>query len=418
VAGRRVVVIGSGIVGLCAADALASRGFEVTVLERDREFKNACSFGNGGLIVPSHFEPLAQPGMIRTGLKMLLNRESPFGIRGLWQKEVVSWLVQFMAAGTTAHVERCAPILRDMNLGSRRLFEERFINEALRSGYERQGELMVCRTAAGLSAEAHLGEKANKIGLKTRLLNRDELAKFETGINYEAEGAVYFEDDAHLTPATFMPLLRQRVINAGVAVQMGQEVSGFRVENGKVLALRTTQAEVEADEFVVAAGSWTGELVREAGLDLPLLAGKGYGFTVANPPQTPKYPAILTEARVAVTPMQDGVRFVGTMELGLTDDRHVNPARLRGMKRSIGDFYPAFRGDVLQGDAWCGLRPCAPDGMPYLGRSARLPNLTLATGHGMMGMSLGPISGELVAEIISGEKPSIPLALLSPDRYG
>lgn len=413
---KHIVVIGAGIVGLCAADALLRRGFRVTVIERDAQAGEGCSYGNGGLVVPSHFEPLAAPGMVGTGLKMLSRRESPFGFKGLPGLQMAGWIARFLRAANSGHVARCAPVLRDMNLASRALFEERYGN--LEAGYVREGELMICLTTAGLDAEIHLAKKAESLGLRTTVLDRAGLAAFETGIALDAAGAVYFEDDAHLTPSLFMPALRARVIAAGADVRDGVEVRGFRTKDGRVEAALLSEGEAAGDEFVLASGAWTGRLVRGLGLRLPLLAGKGYGFTLKNPPATPRYPAILTEGRVAVTPMRDGVRFVGTMELGLPGTSLVNEARLRGMRSSIAEAYPAFRDVALDATpAWSGLRPCTPDGMPYLGRPRRLPNVVVATGHGMMGMSLGPISGELVAQIVADEPSSIPLDSLLPDRY-
>ncbi len=412
---KHVVVVGAGIVGLCAADALLRRGFQVTVLERDAQPGEGCSYGNGGLVVPSHFEPLAAPGMVMTGLKMLRSKESPFGFQGLPGLEMAGWMARFMCAGTKAHVARSAPILRDMNLASRALFEERYGD--LEAGYARLGELMVCLSNATLDGEARLAQEADHLGLKTTVLDRAALAAFETGIEIDAAGAVYFEDDAHLTPPLFMPALRARVA-AGAEIRDGAEVRGFRTKDGRVEAAQMAEGEIEADEFVIASGAWSGRLAQTLGLRMPLLAGKGYGFTVPSPPAMPKYPAILVEGRVAVTPMRDGLRFVGTMELGLPGETPTNDARLRGMRRSIAEAYPAFRDVDLSGiRAWSGLRPCAPDGMPYLGRTRKLANLVVATGHGMMGLSLGPVSGELVAQVAAGESPAIPLGLLSPDRY-
>jgi D-amino-acid dehydrogenase len=413
---KHVVIVGAGIVGLCSADALLRRGYRVTVLERDAQPGEGCSYGNGGLVVPSHFEPLAAPGMVMTGLRMLRSKESPFGFSGIPGLEMAGWMARFARAGTKAHVERSAPILRDMNLASRRLFEERYGD--VEAGYARRGELMVCRTAAGLEAEGRIAKEATHLGLKTEILDKAALAAFETGIEIDAAGAVYFEDDAHLTPPLFMPALRKRVVEAGAEIRDGAEVRGFRIKGGRIDAVLLAQSEIEADEVVLAAGSWTGMLARQLGLRLPLLAGKGYGFTVTDPPAMPKYPAILVDGRVAVTPMADGLRFVGTMELGLTQTPTKNEARIRGLRRSVAEAYPAFRDfDLTRYPIWAGLRPCAPDGMPYIGRTKRLANVIFATGHGMMGLSLGPISGELVAEVADGASPSIALDLLSPDRF-
>jgi D-amino-acid dehydrogenase len=415
---KHVAVVGAGILGLCTADELLTRGFRVTVIERDAKPGNGCSHGNGGLIVPSHFEPLAAPGMIAMGLRMLPDPQSPFAIHGLASFEVLSWAARFAMAANHRHVERCSPILQDMHLTSRALYEDTYLELARRSGYEHKGELMICRTAPALNGERRLAERAAKLGMKTRVLSRADLKKEEPKCEIDAEGAVYFEDDAKLNPRVFMKELRRRVTDRGATILDAAEVSEIVTEKTAIRSLKTPGGDVEADEFVLAAGAWTGLLARKLGLNLPLLAGKGYGITVKRPPQMPKLPALLIEGRLAVTPMGDELRFVGTMELERPHSLDVNAARVNGMHESIAQYYPAFRQfDFHEIATWCGLRPCPPDGMPYLGRTKRYENLTFATGHGMMGMSLGPVSGRMVAEAVANEPSSISLEHLSPDRY-
>jgi D-amino-acid dehydrogenase len=413
---KHVVVVGAGIVGLCAADALLSRGFRVTVLERDDVTGDGCSYGNGGIIVPSHFVPLAAPGMVQLGMRMLLNRQSPFGIESLTDLGTLGWLAAFARAATKSHVERCAPLLRDLNLGSRDEYERLIGELGIAVGYERRGLLMLSRTQRAHDAEASLAEEANRLGLKASLLTRDDLAKLEPDLSMDVAGAVHFEDDAHLTPSALMGALRARVVGRGAEVCDGVPVGGFRIRQGSIEAVVVPNGEIVADEFVLAAGAWSGELSRSLRLRMPMIAGKGYGLTVASPPQRPRIPAILTEARVAVTPMTDGVRFVGTMELGKPVSTPTSP-RVEGMRRSISAYYPAYTPEHLDSPVWCGFRPCSPDGLPYIGRTASAANLVVAAGHAMMGMSLGPVTGKLVAEVVAGVAPSHALDLLSPDRF-
>jgi D-amino-acid dehydrogenase len=210
-----------------------------------------------------------------------------------------------------------------------------------------------------------------------------------------------------------MEALSKQVEAKGGKIRVDAAVTGFRIESGSVKSVRMGQEEIEADEVVLSGGVWSGELSQQLDLRMPLMAGKGYGFTLANVPK-PRHPAILVESRIAVTPMQAGVRFVGTMEIG-PNDLSVSPRRVEKMKQNITAFYPAISDENTP--VWSGLRPCTPDGLPYLGRTKKFSNLVIATGHAMMGMSLGPITGKLVSEIIAGENPSIDLHLLSPDRY-
>lgn len=412
-ADKHIVVIGAGVVGLCSAYELVRRGLRVTVLDREEKPGSGCSYGNGGIIVPSHFVPLAAPGMMSMGLKMMRDPQSPFGLERVFDSQVLCWSARFMAASKKDHVARCAPILRDMNLASRALYEEMVPDLGADIGFARRGLLMLCRSKRAMDGEAHLAADANALGLTADVLDPAGLRQIDPGITMEAVGGVYFHDDAHLTPSVFMPALRDRLVALGVEIRQGVEVENLEVSDGRV----ASASGVAADEFVLAAGIWSTELAKSAGLRLPMLAGKGYGFTVANPPERLSVPSILVEGRVAVTPMNDGVRFVGTMELGPPNLRQ-NDNRVEGIRRSIPDYYPMFtQGSLQKSPIWTGLRPCSPDGMPYLGRPAKYQNLIVAAGHAMMGMSLGPISGKLVSELACGDQPSIPLALLSPDRY-
>ncbi|HEY0866490.1 MAG TPA: FAD-dependent oxidoreductase [Fimbriimonas sp.] len=413
---RHVAIVGAGIVGLCVADALLARGMRVTVVEREEDPTGGCSYGNGGMIVPSHFVPLAAPGMISMGLRMMLDRQSPFGVERLYDFQTLAWLARFSRAACRRHVETCSPLLRDLNVESRDLYESLVARLGVPTGFEKRGLLMLSRTAKAHHAEAVLAAQACRLGLNAVVLDRDDLARKEPGLEMDVVGAVCFEEDAHLTPSAFMEGLRRLVVEQGGTILDGAEVCGLRKRGARVESLELEHESIGADEFVLAAGAWTGRLAASVGLRLPMLAGRGYGLTVSEPPQRPTIPAILTEARVAVTPMLDGVRFVGTLELA-EPNLIPSPSRVQGMKRSIPLYYPAFEPSHLAGPVWCGLRPCSPDGMPYIGRTRAASNLVVAAGHAMMGMSLGPATGKTVSQIVLGETSRHRLDLLSPDRY-
>ena len=180
---------------------------------------------------------------------------------------------------------------------------------------------------------------------------------------------------------------------------------------------RTARGEIEGDEFVLAAGAWTPLLLRPLGVRLPLQPGKGYSLTLATPRERPVRSLILAEARVAITPMGQALRVGGTMEL-TGYDLGISPPRIRGILRSLSRYLPAFTPEDFAGvPPWAGLRPCSPDGLPYVGRLKPFANLSVAAGHAMMGLSLAPVTGELVAQLITGERPSVELGALRPDRF-
>jgi D-amino-acid dehydrogenase len=194
-------------------------------------------------------------------------------------------------------------------------------------------------------------------------------------------------------------------------------VNGWRVSGRRIEAARTNKGDFTADEYVLCGGSWSPGVARELRARLPMQAGKGYSLTLPHPRQLPQISAIFSEARVAVTPMGGTLRFGGTMEIAGLDER-INPRRVQGIIHAVPRYYPDFSPSDFEGiQPWRGLRPCSPDGLPYLGRFAAYDNLSTATGHAMMGLSLGPITGRLMAEILTGEKPSLDLTMLSPDRY-
>lgn len=414
---KQVLIIGAGVIGMCSAVYAAQRGFAVTVIDRREESYEGCSFGNAGMIVPSHFVPLAAPGAVALGLKWMWNPESPFWIKPRLDLDLLNWGFKFWAAANKEHVTRSAPLLRDMHLASRACFEELAAGCHNEFGLNKLGLLALCKTQHALEEEGRAAQSAEALGVPAKVLDPAATARLDPGVQMDIAGAIYFPKDCHLTPHLFMRRLQQLAHEAGVKVHHGQEAVGAVVEGHRVRSLRTTRGEIEADEFVLCAGSWSPVIARELGLNLPMQAGKGYSLTVENPPELPSICSILVEARVAVTPMGSSLRVGGTMEIaGLNEE--VNETRVQGIIKAMPKYFPAFTAEHFRGlKPWKGLRPVSPDGLPYIGRTQRFHNLTVGTGHSMMGLSLGPITGRIITEILAGDKPSLDLHLLNPDRY-
>ena len=418
--GKHVVVVGAGVIGLSTAYYCAQRGWRVTLIDRSAQQRKSTSFGNAGMIVPSHFVPLAAPGMVALALKWMWNPASPFYVKPRLSWDLIDWGLKFWHAATPQHVRRAAPLLRDLSLASRHCFEELAASWGNDFGLVQKGMLLLFKTAQALDEEAHTAALARSLDIAVEVLDARQAAALEPGARMDVEGAIYFPGDCHFTPDRFMARLEAELIAAGVAFQWSTEATGWRIgRGGRIDAVKTGQgADVEADEFILCGGSWSPLMLRDLGLELPMQAGKGYSLTLKNPRQLPHTCAILAEARVAVTPMAGELRFAGTMEIaGLNQD--ISPLRVRGIIDAAARYYPEFTpADFAGVEPWQGLRPCSPDGMPYIGRTAKFTNLSIATGHAMMGMSLGPITGKLMAQVLEGETPQIDLAQLSPDRYG
>ena len=402
--------------GLSAAYHCLRAGRRVRVIERGAAEDPNCSSGNAGMVVPSHFVPLAAPGMIAKGLRWMFDRESPFYVKPRLSPSLLRWGWLFWRHANAGHVARCRELLRDLNLESRRLFAELAKEEDF--GLVQRGLVMLCKTGKALDEEAELAAAAAEIGIEARVLDRLGVAELDPDITMDVDGGVYFPQDCHLDPNRFLTVLRRRVAALGGELVAAAEADGFEISGGRVKAVRAGGERHEGGHFVVAGGVWSPALLRQVGLRLPMQAGKGYSLTLNQPAELPQLCSILVEAKVAVTPIGDQLRFAGTMEVGANDLR-IDPARVRGIVKSAAAYFPEF--DVRDFDGiqpWVGLRPVSPDGMPYLGPVPGLGNLIVATGHAMMGLSLGPVSGRLVAELVDGRAPFLPIGQLDPARFG
>jgi D-amino-acid dehydrogenase len=414
---KHILIAGGGIIGLCAAYYGRQKGYRVTILERGAPNHNSCSLGNTGMIVPSHFVPLAAPGVVALALKWMWNPESPFHIKPRLSRDLVAWGWRFWRSSNAAHVARSAPLLRDLHLASRSCYEEMAELPESDFGLVKRGLLMLCKTRHALEEETRTVELARRIGIPADVLDEKQTAELDPTVRMNVAGSVYFPKDCHLSPNRFMADLTRKLEKAEVAFSWETEVTGWRVDGSRITAVRTNRGEFSADDYVLACGSWSPRAARDLRLRLPMQAGKGYSLTLTHPRRLPTVCSILTEARVAVSPMGSSLRFGGTMEIAGLDET-ISPARVRGIIKAVPEYFPDFApGDFQNIRPWCGLRPCSPDGLPYLGRTERYSNLVIATGHAMTGVSLGPITGKLVAQILSGERPAIEIGLLHPERY-
>lgn len=409
-----MVVVGGGVIGLSVGAEVAERGHQVLVLEQDAQ-QLGSSLGNAGMIVPSHFIPLAAPGMIGLGLKWMWNPESPFALRPRADWKLWDWVWKFYRAATAEHVRRSGPLLRDLNMASRDLYCQLSLREDF--GLVRRGLLMLCKTDHALEEESQVARQAESMGIPAQILSPDGLQKLDPSVTMDVVGGVYFPNDCHLSPDRFIAFQRKRLEQAGGKLIESVRVDRWEVEGKRVRGCHAQGQGFEADAFVLSGGAWSPKTAEALPVKLPMQAGKGYSLTLDHPIELPQICSIFTEARVAVTPMGGRLRFGGTMEIsGL--DTTIRPRRIEGILKSIPRYYPKFDRSHFEGiQPWYGLRPCSPDGLPYIGPVSSLSNFWVATGHAMMGLSLAPITGRLIAQSIDRQPTTIDLDRLSPDRY-
>ncbi|MEH3115184.1 NAD(P)/FAD-dependent oxidoreductase [Pedobacter terrae] len=397
----KVLIIGGGIVGLTSAYYLQKRGYEVTILDKG-DITDNCSFGNAGMIVPSHFVPLAAPGMIQQGIRWMFDSKSPFYVRPSLNTNLVSWGLKFMKHATAKHVSQAAVPLRDLSLLSKKLYEGLAKEPDFDFELTKNGILAFYKTEKAGEEEAHLAERAIALGLDMAVLTADECRSLQPDLKLDVLGAVHYRCDAHLYPTKLMDALLKYLVNNGVNIQRNKEVDRIETSGNRITKVFTGNTAWEADEYILAAGSWSPAVAKMADLKISLMPGKGYSFMEPEPQQRVTIPALLCEARVAITPMNGQIRYGGTMELDKINTR-INMQRVKGIVESVPAYFPDLKPAVpLEKDIWYGFRPSSPDGLPYIGRCKKRENLIIATGHGMMGLSLGPATGLLVSQIVSG----------------
>lgn len=412
---KRIAIIGGGIIGLSSAYYLSRRGHDVTIFD-DANISEGCSAGNAGMIVPSHIIPLAAPGMISKGIRWMFDSKSPFYVKPRLSGDLIKWGLKFYSHANARHVERSIPALKEFSSLSKSLYRELAKENYFDFGYEERGLLMLYQSAETEKEEIEAAKLANKSGVEAHVLSPDETQKLEPDVKLAIKGSVYFPGDAHLIPHKLVAGLTSYLQARKVAF-VRKNVDDLRIKDRSVAELHVNGDSYAFDEYVIATGAWSGVFCLKLGIDLPMQSGKGYSFTLENVARNIRIPSLLLEGRVAVTPMGSSLRFGGTMEIGGTD-RSVNMNRVKGIVETIPKYYPEMSVDLPHvSTVWNGLRPCSPDGLPYVGRPKKFSNVTIATGHSMMGLSLGPATGKIVSEIIDEQPLSMNISPFNPERF-
>lgn len=411
---KSVIVIGGGIIGLCSAYYLQKEGHQITVVDQSN-LDTGASYVNAGFLSPGHIIPLSAPGVMKQGLKWMFNASSPLYIKPRLDLDFLKWTWAFNKSCNAKHVQNSAPVIRDISVLSQELYDDIKKSENFTFHYDRKGLLMLCQTEKMFEEELKMATLAQDLGLEVSIVNEVEIKELEPNVEINALGAVYYKCDHHTTPQEFMKEIKLHLRQVGVKFCANEKVEDIEVKNAKISAIKTDKQKLYADEFVLSAGSWSGILSKKLGLKLLLQAGKGYRINTEKPTGI-TIPAILAESKAAVTPMNGFTRFAGTMEIAGINHT-INKIRVEAIANAATRYYPDI---VLTKDekehAACGLRPVSPDGLPYIGKSKKCENLTIATGHAMMGWSMATATGRLVSEIITEQKPSLDLNPFHPDR--
>jgi D-amino-acid dehydrogenase len=409
-----IVIIGGGVIGVCSAYYLARKGIQVALIEKG-EIASGCSYGNGGLIVPSHSVPLASPGALGSGLRWLLDSKSPFYIKPRFDMDLFSWLIRFALASRHSRMLRSVSIMRDLLFASRTLFEELAETAGFDFGFEGNGSLLVYLSEEKLQQEMEEAHLLERFDIPLKMMNQTEVHEHEPALLPQVIGGIYYPRDGHINPHRFVTGLAEKAHGLGVQISTKTEVTGFESSQGMITKIHTTRGDVFPKQVIIATGSWSPAVARDLKLRIPIQAAKGYSITLENPPVVPQIPLSFGEARVVVNPLGDSLRLAGTLELAGMDFS-INSRRVAAMRKASSEYLPGLaQAKVIE--IWRGLRPCTPDGLPIISRSQDFENLIVAAGHAMLGMSLGPITGKLVSQLLNGEKVEVDMFPFRMERF-
>jgi len=345
----------------------------------------------------------------------MFNPESPLYIKPRLDLALISWVARFAIACRTGPMLKGMSLLNDLIQASMALYGDLASLGGSEFGFNQNGSLAIYKSSEGFEKGVTEADILRPYGIESKVLNRVGVLELLPRVQPRIIGGIYMNDDAHLDPAHFVNWMASKARSMGVTFSTSTEVLGFKHSGKTISAIQTNRGDFVADQVVLAAGSWSPGIMRDLGATLPIQPAKGYSITVRSPEPPLSMPIWLTESKVTVTPMGGILRFAGTLELaGLNFS--INQRRVGAIQRAVREYLVGMDGyETLE--IWRGLRPLTPDGLPIITTSKTWSNLIIATGHAMQGISLGPITGKLVAQLAAQETPSVNLAGLGEQRF-
>lgn len=409
-----VLILGGGVIGLACAHYLLAAGRSVAIVDQAAPGAGA-SHGNCGTITPSHAPPLAAPGMIGKALRMMFEADAPFLVKARPDPALLGWMLRFAARCNPTDFRRGTRARAALLMRSRELVERLIADERLACEFVASGLLTVFRDEHSFDQARSTIAFLNEFGIEAEALDGAAASRLEPALNERIVGAVRYPRDARLRPDRFVAELARRVRERGGQIHESERVNEFNVDGGRLDAVVTTHAQRRARDYVFAFGAWSPPLARRLALKIPLQPGKGYSITYDRPALCPSIPLTLKERSVCVTAWSDGYRLGSTMEFA-GYDASLNRRRLEALVRGASEYLREPTGPRRL-EEWCGWRPMTWDDHPVIGRAPGFSNLTIATGHGMLGVTLSAVTGLLVSEIVCGLPPSLELAPCDPARF-
>lgn len=409
-----VLVVGGGIIGFTCAYYLNQAGFGVHLIEREQAASGA-SYGNCGLMLFSDLVPLCQPGVVGKQLRQLLRQSSPLYIKFDLDISRFLWLLRFAGKCTRKQMRQALEAREKILYLSKQLFTDLMERERLACDWQRRGVLMVYKDQAAMDAYEATNALLRPYGLAAKPVSKAALRQLEPALATDVCGAWHHDTDSYLRPENLVRSLRDLVVRKGVVVHENCPLEGFETRNGRVQAGVARNRTIAAGHYVLAAGAWSPLILRDLNLRLPVQPAKGYSITLKRPEVCPRLACYFYGPRVVATPWEGGLRLGGTLEFSGFNSR-LETARLDNLRQAAASYLRSFKDDG-QAEQWVGMRPMTWDDLPIIGPVPSYPNLLLATGHGMMGMTMATGTGRIITDLIEGKHPGFDISAFRATRF-
>ncbi len=409
-----VLILGGGVIGLACAYYLLGEGRGVTVLDQGR-VGGGSSHGNCGTLTPSHATPLAMPGVLGSAMKGLLRADAPLRINPRLDPSLARGLLRFARHCNWQDFARITAVKAPFLVGSVDLIEKLVSDEQLDCDFRRDGTLYVYRDAQAFAASTWLPRALGEVGIAIDSLAGPEVERREPALRSGVVGGYFNPGDASLRPDRYVTGLAQCVRKRGGQIDEQTRVNDVEREGDRVTRVRTTNGDYQPRNVVLAFGAWSPTFARQLGVRLPIQPGKGYSITYSRPARCPRIPLVLKEPSVCVTAWGSGYRLGSTMEFA-GYDTSLNRARIDALKRGAAAYLHEPEGPAVE-EEWYGWRPMTADDLPIIGPATARGNLCLATGHGMLGVTMSALTGKLVSELVTGKEPSLDVSPFRADRF-
>ena len=408
-----ILIVGAGIIGTSIGAELSRRGASVCVIDKG-SVGRGCSYGNAGWMTPCFAMPLPMPGMLVKSMKWMMDPSGPLYIKPSLSLDLAAWLFHFMKAMNATQARKAVDGL--VVLSQKSLTEyEKLGQKYPEIRFEQKGLLMASRTEAGVAAAVEELEYVKDVGVPGKKLSGEEILEMEPALKGPMLGGVYFNQEAMGEPFQIVQAMASEIRKNGGDILENCEMLDFEMSGNKIDKVLTSQGEIKAKQVVVATGSWSKSLAKLLRLRIPILGGKGYAMIVPKLEKQPKYPIMIVEKKIAVTPRENTLRVAGTLEL-VDQDFSITQRRVESIKNGACEFLHLPEQIEIK-ELWAGLRPCTPDGVPLIGYHKDVPNLMLAVGHQMLGLQSGAGTGLLVADLVENKKPFVDMGVFNIHRF-